>query len=300
VFEKAGIEVTTHGTVSEVFNATGLNWTVQQRPIWGEDEWGNKVRLVGHVGNYIKNTNTLLGIVNPNMYRIVQNIEAFDFIDELPNFTFEKVGMFQGGKKVFVVGKSNEQFEIDSGDFVHFYFTFLHGHDGKSGIRFILCPLRMFCMNQLNLMLESASYTHAIKHTGNIELKLAEVHKAVTKSRDYVNALSESVKLYLDEKPDFTIQAFTEHLIKDKDNDSERIAIGKQEARDMIIDLYENKPDLQNYKGTAFGMLSAVSDHISHLEPQRKGDINNAFIRNIEGHPLLREAMKMFPRVMPF
>ena len=54
--------------------------------------------------------------------------------------------MFNGGKKVFVVGKSNEQIDIDgSGDLVDFYLTFLHGHDGKSGIRFILCPVRMFC-----------------------------------------------------------------------------------------------------------------------------------------------------------
>ena len=31
-------------------------------------------------------------------------------------------------------------------------------------------------------------------------------------------------------------------------------------TRNTIIDLYKNKDDLQNYKGTVFGMVSAVSD----------------------------------------
>ena len=121
--------------VSTVFEATGLDWDVIQKPVLVPN--GNNPNttfgslcydpIPSLVANFRSSDNKFLGAVHPNTYKVVQNYEAFDFIDELPNFTFEKVGEFCGGKKVFVVGKSNDQIAIDgSNDLVNFYLTFLH------------------------------------------------------------------------------------------------------------------------------------------------------------------------------
>ena len=302
IFEQAGKDIPeglSDNKVKTVFEATGLDWVVEQKPVYVQRDNTNPTIHFGtsyydilpnYVANYRSDNNQFLGMVHPKDYKVVQNCDAFDFIDELPNFTFEKVGMFSGGKKVFVVGKSNEQIDIDgSGDLVDFYLTFLHGHDGKSGIRFIMCPVRMFCMNQLNLMLQTANFKYNIAHTGDIQLKLAQIQKAIANSRNYVTDLTETIDTMINTKATKSIEQLTLELIPVEDTDTTLITSRKEEARQTIITLYNDKPDLQNYKGTQFGIVSAVSDYISHAQPKRisHSTIDNTFIRNIEGSELL-------------
>lgn len=296
IFEQAGKDIPeglSDNKVKTVFEATGLDWVVEQKQVYTQRSNTNPAIhdiLPNYVANYRSDNNQFLGMVHPKDYKVVQNCDAFDFIDELSNFTFEKVGMFNGGKKVFVVGKSNEQIAIDgSDDLVNFYLTFLHGHDGKSGIRFILCPVRMFCMNQLNLMLQSATFKYNIAHTGDIQFKLAQIQKAIANSRNYVTGLSQTIDTMINTKVSKSIEQLTLELIPVEDNDTTLITSRKEEARQTIITLYNDKPDLQNYKGTQFGIVSAVSDYISHAQPKRisHSTIDNTFIRNIEGSELL-------------
>ena len=302
IFEQAGKDIPeglSDNKVKTVFEATGLDWIVEQKQVYTQRPNTNPAIHIGtscydilpnYVANYRSDNNQFLGMVHPKDYKVVQNCDAFDFIDELPNFTFEKVGMFNGGKKVFVVGKSNEQIAIDgSDDLVNFYLTFLHGHDGKSGIRFILCPVRMFCMNQLNLMLQTANFKYNIAHTGDIQFKLAQIQKAIADSRNYVTGLSQTIDTMINTKVSKSIEQLTLELIPLEDNDTTLITSRKEEARQTIITLYNDKPDLQNYKGTQFGIISAVSDYISHAQPKRisHSTIDNTFIKNIEGSELL-------------
>ena len=302
IFEQAGKDIPeglSDNKVKTVFEATGLDWIVEQKQVYTQKPNTNPAMHVGtacydilpnYVANYRSDNNQFLGMVHPKDYKVVQNCDAFDFIDELPNFTFEKVGMFNGGKKVFVVGKSNEQIAIDgSDDLVNFYLTFLHGHDGKSGIRFILCPVRMFCMNQLNLMLQTANFKYNIAHTGDIQFKLAQIQKAIADSRNYVTDLTQTIDTMINTKSTKSIEQLTLELIPVEDTDTTLITSRKEEARQTIITLYNDKPDLQNYKGTQFGIVSAVSDYISHAQPKRisHSTIDNTFIRNIEGSELL-------------
>ena len=293
IFEQAGKDIPeglSDNKVKTVFEATGLDWVVEQKEVAVLEKDNNYSFLRNYVANYRSDNNQFLGMVHPKDYKVVQNCDAFDFIDELPNFTFEKVGMFNGGKKVFVVGKSNEQIAIDgSDDLVNFYLTFLHGHDGKSGIRFILCPVRMFCMNQLNLMLQTANFKYNIAHTGDIQFKLAQIQKAIADSRNYVTGLTQTIDTMINTKATKSIEQLTLELIPVEDTDTTLITSRKEEARQTIITLYNDKPDLQNYKGTQFGIVSAVSDYISHAQPKRisHSTIDNTFIKNIEGSELL-------------
>lgn len=292
LMERAGEEIPNglvDNKISTVFQATGLNWTIDQQPVSTPYGWIKDV-----VANYRSDNQHFLGFVHPKRYQIVNNLEAFNFIDELPNFTLEKVGMFDGGRKVFVVGKSTEQICINnSDDMVDFYLTFLHGHDGKSSIKFILCPIRMFCMNQLNLMMRTSRFKFSITHVGNVEFKLQQIQSAIADSRLYIDDLQEVVTNMINHKPNLSIQAFVNMLLPTEEDDSQRQLTYTNDVKETIIDLYENKDDLQNYKGTSFGMLSAVSDYISHANPRRNASehtINNTFINNMEGNDIIERA----------
>ena len=296
IFEKAGIAIPENlpdNKVETIFEATGLNWKVEQHPVFTSENGIHFNNIKTLTANYRSDNKQFMGMVHPNNYKVVQNNEAFNFIDELPNFSFEKVGLFNNGKKVFVVGKSNEQIDIDgSGDLVNFYLTFLHGHDGKSGIRFILSPVRMFCMNQLNMMLETAKFKYNIAHTGDIQTKLNQIQKAIANSKNYVMDLQTTINNMISTKTTKPIEKFAMELIPEEEKDTTLIISRKEEVRATIISLYNNKDDIQNYKGTNFGIISAVSDYLSHAVPKRisKGTIDNTFINNIEGNILLERA----------
>lgn len=279
--------------IETIFDATGLNWTIEQKPLY--TDYGEVPKLVA---NYRSDTHDFLGTVSPSKYKIISNLEAFNFIDELPNFNLEKVGMFDNGKKVFVVGKSTEQIDIDKhGDLVDFYLTFLHGHDGKSGIRFIICPIRMFCMNQLNMMMRTATFKYSITHVGEVEMKLMEIQKAIASTHTYTEELSANIDLMINTKVDMSIQKLVDTIIVDKDDDSDRTITWNAEVRNEIVRIYNNKNDLANYKGTAFGYISAISDYISHCEPRRRSSNgytdSNLFIDSLEGSKLLEDARQV-------
>ena len=296
IFEKAGIVIPENlpdNKVETIFEATGLNWKVEQHPVYTSENGIHFNNIKTLTANCRSDNKQFMGMVHPNNYKVVQNNEAFNFIDALPNFEFEKVGLFNNGKKVFVVGKSNDQIDIDgSGDLVNFYLTFLHGHDGKSGIRFILSPVRMFCMNQLNMMLETAKFKYNIAHTGDIQTKLNQIQKAIANSKNYVTDLQATIDNMINSKTTKSIEKFTMELVPEEEKDTTLIIARKEEVRATIINLYNTKDDIQNSKGTDFGVISAVSDYISHATPKRmsKGTIDNTFISNIEGNLLLERA----------
>lgn len=310
IFEQAGMDIPEgliDNKVNTIFKATGLNWEVKQKLVYSQEideitSFGvprTYSRIPNLVANYRSDNGQYLGMVHPKDYKVVQNVEAFNFIDELPNFTFEKVGMFNGGKKVFVVGKSNEQIDIDgSGDLVNFYLTFLHGHDGKSGIKFIFAPVRLYCLNQFNLMLKTATFKYNIAHTGNIDLKISQIQKYIADGHLYVKALETEVKSMINTKLVTSVNSLLDLIIPVNDEETTYNKNKKQKAKDTILNLYNNKDDLQNYKNTQFGLISAISDFVSHLTPVRKNaDINNRFIQNLEGDLLLNNAYTILKAV---
>lgn len=295
IFEEAGKVIPFNlrsAKINEIFKSEGLDWQVNQKTIYSDNGIIPKF-----VANYRDDNKQFLGFASTDRYKVVQNIDAFDFIDGLTGFTFEKIGVSPDSKKVWVVGKTAEQIDIDgSGDFVDFYVTFLHGHDGKSGIRFIVTPIRMFCMNQLNLILSTANFKFTMAHTGNIIAKIQKVQNAINKVGIYRDALQTELVLQTTIKmSDTTFENNLEKLFH-TEKELTKIQIARRdEAMENIRDLYNNKPDLQNYRNTGFAFVNAVSDFVSHRTPNRVTGtfINNEFLRLLEGSDLIQKAKEL-------
>ena len=278
--------------ISQIFKETGLNWTVEQTPVHSiipeVDE-----HISNAVINYRSDNHGFLGVVSDSHYHIVNNIAAFNFIDNLKNFTIERVGQAKGGQQVFVVGKSNNQIEITPNDYVQQYITFVHGHNGKQSIQLIISPIRMYCMNQLNLMLNNAPFKYGIRHVKNVDMKLERINRALEDNLDYMVKLGRTLQDLSSAKATETIDKFLDKLIPiDFDNEGNKTIARKIRIHSAIQDLYKNKDDNQNYVGSKFGMLNAVADYISHakLKVYSSETYENAYISNIQNNVLLNKA----------
>jgi Domain of unknown function (DUF932) len=109
-------------TIAEAIERSGLGWRVEREPIAIDrgdaatvDDWWlpRREEIPGWWANVRQDTRQVLGIVG-DRYRIVQNIEAFQFVDQLIGSAmhFETAGSLHGGRRVWVLAQLPEHIEV--------------------------------------------------------------------------------------------------------------------------------------------------------------------------------------------
>ena len=123
--------------------------------------------------------NKPLGIVSDN-YGVVQNSEAFQFIDTLCTGgngdipVIECAGVLGHGERVFITAKFPEQIILDNktDDRVDMYIVFTTSHDGTGAVNCMVTPTRVVCNNTLNFALRHNAGKISLRHTSGITNRL--------------------------------------------------------------------------------------------------------------------------------
>ncbi len=150
-------------TSKDALILAGLDWQVIQKPIITEDG----IPISGFKANLRETDNRVLGVVT-DRYRTIQNHDAFAFTDSLlgEGVTYETAGSLQNGRRVWVLAKLPQRYII-SGDEITPYLVFMNAHDGTGAIKAAMTPIRVVCMNTLNLALSTAKRSWSTNHVGN-------------------------------------------------------------------------------------------------------------------------------------
>lgn len=267
-WHQLGIDVTGTTTVQDALEASDLAWDVVSNPIY--DSFGNVIN--GYAANTRVSDGEVLGIVGKK-YQIVQNLDAFDFVDSLiPNgVTFEKAGVFHHGRSVWLLAKLPQTNIL--GDVFDPYVVFINSHDGTGSIRVAMTPIRIACSNALNFALKKASRSWSTRHMGNINQKLLEARHTLGLATDYMDNLKlDAERLSL---MPFTTDQFEQVFDKvfpiDQSKDSERKIRNIVEMKDNMFKAL-GASDLANFKDTAWAALNAVTDYVDHAAPGRMTD----------------------------
>ena len=172
-------------TSRDAIELAGLNWSVNSNPIY--DVFGNEIK--GFKANTRSSDNSVLGVVT-DKYKIVQNIDAFDFTDNLigEEMYYETAGSLRKGKTIWLLGKMPERYICE--DKFDPYIVFTNTHDGTGAVKIAMTPIRVVCNNTLNMALSSAKRSWSTKHMGNMEAKLSEARHTLELANDYLNNLA--------------------------------------------------------------------------------------------------------------
>ena len=270
----------------------GLNWHVLQKDVYTEDR-----RLVeGYKANIRNTDNAALGIVS-DRYKVVQNEEAFQFTDDLlgEGVTYETAGSLQNGKKVWMLAKMPHRYII-AGDEITPYLVVMNSHDGSSGIKVAMTPIRVVCQNTLNLALNSAKRIWTTKHTENVLSRVHEARETLLLAENYMGELGRGInelsKIKLSDKK--VLEYMQDFFPVDADMPE---AQRKNNIR-MLEDLkrrYWEAPDLAHVGRNGYRFVNAISDFATHAAPIRrtKNYNENLFLRTVEGNPMIDRAYKM-------
>lgn len=125
--------------------------------------------IKGYYATYRRDLDIPLGIVKEK-YTPVQNIEAFTFFDNAignNKAIWDTAGCFGNGETIFVSAKLPDTFKIGA-DGVDNYLVFTNSHDGSSGVKIMITPIRIICQNVLNSAVRNASNYVSFRHTKSV------------------------------------------------------------------------------------------------------------------------------------
>lgn len=271
---------------------SGLNWHVLQQDVYTEDG----APIPGFKVNLRSTDYAAFGIVS-DRYKVVQNEDAFQFTDDLlgEGVTYETAGALQGGKKVWMLARMPDRYII-AGDEIAPYLVVMNSHDGSSGIKVAMTPIRVVCQNTLNLALNSAKRIWTTKHTENVMSRVHEARETLMLAEAYMSELGREIydlsKIKLTDKK---VMEFMQEFFPVTEDMPE---VQKKNNLRLLNDMkqrYFDAPDLSHVGRNGYRFINAVSDFATHADPIRKTKNynENLFLRTVEGNPMIDKAYQM-------
>ena len=280
-----GTSVAEAPTSLDAIHYAGLDWKVQKQPVI--NGYTNEV-----IPNFFATTRMsdgkTYGMVS-NKYQIIQNDEAFSFMDNLlgEGVKYETAGSLFEGKKIWMLARLPEDVTI-LGDKVQPYVVLTNSHDGKSAVQVACTPIRVVCNNTLNMALEGAQRTWSARHVGDVQGKMLEAERTLGLAKKYMEQLNaEAEKMATTElNPVQLSRVVSEVFPITADMTDRRIASAEDDRRTFYE--YYNRDDIQGFKNTLYGAILAITDFVDHAQPGRvtKNFNENRFNNIITGYNL--------------
>lgn len=276
----------------EALELAGLDWQVESRNIYS----GTGAMIPGYRANVRSTDDAVLGVVS-DRYRIVQNEEAFQFTDDLlgEGVTYETAGSLQGGKKVWMLARLPRKYLI-AGDQVVPYLVIFNSHDGSSGVKVAMTPIRVVCQNTLNLALNTAKRSWTARHTENVLLRVQDARETLQLASNYMIELgNRGEELARIDLSDHKVQEFINEFFPISEDLSDCQRKNNLRLQEELKTRYYNAPDLEWVGKNGWRFINAVSDFATHADPLRKTKNynENLFLRTAEGNPMIDKAYKI-------
>lgn len=292
-----GNEVKGCETVEELLNRCNLNYDVVSKPIQYR-VGGSWYRDTEHFINVDKdNPEHVFGVVGKN-YNICQNRDAFDFINDIDgDIEFLKAGETHSGL-VYIISQLPEIKVLD--DVIRPNVIFQNGHNGSFSIKANICMLRIICQNQFAHAFKDSSNSINIKHSISMNENLANAREVLKRTHEYIKNYEWSAEKFATQHiTDEVLQRVIRECIV---NDAEK-AEAEYSQNDIVrIDAFKAayaEDDNNNFRGTAWGVINAVTDFTTHLQPLKKISdkyYERQFVKNTFDNKVLDKTIRILER----
>jgi len=252
----------------EALELAGLGWQVESRNIYS----GTGAMIPGYRAN-VRSTDDLLG----------------------EGVTYETAGSLQGGRKVWMLARLPRKYLI-AGDQVVPYLVIFNSHDGSSGVKVAMTPIRVVCQNTLNLALGTAKRIWTARHTENVLLRVQDARETLQLANSYMGELGKGIhELTTIKLSDRKVQEFINEFFPITEDLTDGQRKNNLRLQEDLKARYYNAPDLKWVGKNGWRFVNAVSDFATHADPIRKtrNYNENLFLRTAEGNPMIDKAYKM-------
>lgn len=290
-----GVEVLEAQTSEEAIVKAGLDWQVEKKEIFTRDglvvDGGEDIAEVpsekmvvvpGYYAIVRKTDGRPLGVVGER-YTPMQNKDAFKFFDEVVgsyDAIYETAGSLRHGKIIWIMSKLPGHVG-SSEDPIEMWLVLSNAHDGTRQLLMMATPVRVVCMNTLNLAISSAVANVEVRHTSGIMDRIVDAREALGLTNLYFEQMGEVMntlkgfRMTEDEIRKYVYGLFPLKVKSEEKlngfEDVMNVELGPRIKAyvEKVLELVETGrgTDIPGVKGSAYGTFNAAVEFADHWQP---------------------------------
>jgi len=256
----------------------GMDWNIREASVRFVAEHDAKISSIHTFPEnkvlFRSDTNAPLSVVSQR-YQVVQPREILEFyrdLTEISGFELETAGVLKGGRKIWALAKTGQSTALRGNDVTNGYVLLATACDGTLATTAQFTSIRVVCNNTLAVALAGGTGAVKVPHNTSFDPEAVKKQLGISVSSwdefmYRMKGLSER-KVKSVEAERYFLRVFTDHSTK---------AVGQTNERAMAkaLTLFDGNgkgSDLDSAKGTAFGLLNAVTEFVDHERRARSTD----------------------------
>ncbi|MFM0212837.1 DUF932 domain-containing protein [Paraburkholderia sediminicola] len=273
-----GNRISTKQPIEVWAQQSGITFEIRETPVrYMTDSAGRLGAIMSFPEQKVlfrSDTNEPLSVVSQR-YQVVQPREILEFyrdLTEISGFELETAGVLKGGRKIWALAKTNQASTLKGNDTMNGYLLLATACDGTLATTAQFTSIRVVCNNTLAVALSNGAGAVKVPHSTSFDPQAVKKQLGVSVSSwdsfmYRMKTLSER-RVKSHEAMNYFLRVFT-------DPATTATGLSNERAMKKVLALYEGDgkgAELASSKGTAFGLLNAVTQYVDHERRARSTD----------------------------
>jgi phage/plasmid-like protein (TIGR03299 family) len=250
----------------------GMDWSICDAPVLYMAEQAGTLGAIKSFAEqkvlYRSDTKAPLSVVS-DRYQVVQPREVLEFyrdLTEVSGFELETAGVLKAGRKFWALARTGKETALKGNDVVKGYLLLATSCDGTLATTATPTTIRVVCNNTLSIALNGATSAIKVPHRTSFDAMAVKKQLGVAVSQwdsfmYRMKTLSER-KVKSHEAMNYFLKTLCQ-----SDASADSAGLTNERALKKVQALYEGHgrgAELMAAKGTAWGLLCAVTEFVDH------------------------------------
>ena len=259
----------------------GMAWTIEESPVrYMADSIGSLGTIHSFPEQkvlYRSDTKEALSVVSQR-YQVVQPREVLEFyrdLTEVSGYELETAGVLKGGRKFWALARTGQSAALKGKDQVNGYLLLATSCDGTLATTATPTTIRVVCNNTLTIAVNGA--TQAIKVPHSTRFDAQSVKQQLGIAVGHWDSFMYRMRILAERKVKSheAMAYFLRVLCETQPGATEPQGLANERALKRVQALYDGAgrgSELDAAKGTAWGLLNAVTEYVDHERRARSAE----------------------------
>ncbi len=259
----------------------GMNWTIEQAPVqYVVSQSGPLSEICSFDDQKVlfrSDTKAPLSVVG-SRYHVVQPREVLEFyrdLTEVSGFELETAGVLKSGKKFWALARTGQESALKGTDLVKGYLLLATSCDGTLATTATPTTVRVVCHNTLSIAIQGATGAIKVPHNTSFDAQAVkrQLGIAVTQWDGFMYRMRTLAERKV--RSHEAMNYFLKVLCQTDVTSDNAQGLSNERALKKVQALYDGQgrgAELTAAKGTAWGLLNAVTEFVDHERRARSTD----------------------------
>ena len=258
-----------------------MAWEIKEAPVrYMADSIGNLGTIHSFPDQkvlYRSDTKEALSVVSQR-YQVVQPREVLEFyrdLTEMSEYELETAGVLKSGRKFWALARTGQSVALKGNDVVNGYLLLATSCDGTLATTATPTTIRVVCNNTLTIALNGASQAIKVSHSTRFDQQAVKQQLGIAVSQwdGFMYRMRTLAERKV--KSHEAMNYFLRVLCDVQPGMADLSGLANERALKKVQALYDGNgrgAELDSAKGTAWGLLNAVTEYVDHEKRARSDE----------------------------